>query len=643
MIHHSSGKCRLLRKIFSMCLALIMICSVCVPAFAVSKDSGTEGDMAGQPVPEVTYNFYVEGELYESQTVKDGDTLTEPAAPMKDGSVFDGWYTAQDGGEKFINFSQQTVTETTVVDLYAGWTQIQEAESGENTDAEPERVENESTDQTTDANVLTEEEEELDSAETQADANEELSTLAISGESTVQVGETITLRGSGGIYHKWSSEDGDGRITFTGRTDGSSVKVRGEHAGTVTVTHSYRPARWNPTVTESYTVTVLEEGTYNLYIYTLIPGVEMGSSGDPNNVWNGMTVGTISNVGSPTNKKVDEILYSGDNTIKAQSNINFNDADYPSIEFNGERYQYARTEEEKYQAGYYTIQWIRVIVANGANAGNNNRIPVVPSSEDSSNYTYHLDGMLMLNEKDMYTVNFALRDAESNDFVIVEPEVYSTRVEAGFAASELHRPDRTAPNKYPMTKVVDGITYKLDGWYKDEKCTDPVEWDTEKITQNITYYAQYVPAGKDITIEKKVTGSLGDVQKEFAFTCNYQDASGNVKKEDFSLRNGGLYTLSNVPIGTTLTLIENNAEGYTTSVEYGNAPNNTAAESKDSSQKTLNIKITGDSGKIIVTNQKEAIPDTGIHMDSLPYLLILLLFLAGTSGWFVYRYRRHIR
>ena len=193
-----------------------------------------------------------------------------------------------------------------------------------------------------------------------------------------------------------------------------------------------------------------------------------------------------------------------------------------------------------------------------------------------------------------------------------------------------------------MTKVVDGITYELKGWYKDEECTDLVEWDTERITQNTTYYAQYVPAGKDITIEKKVTGSLGDVQKEFAFTCNYQDASGNVKKEDFSLRNGGLYTLSNVPIGTTLTLIETNAEGYMTSIEYGGGVG-AAEEDKDSNEKTLKITITGDSGKIIVTNQKEAIPDTGIHMDSLPYLLILLLFLAGTSGWFVYRYRRHIR
>lgn len=68
-----------------------------------------------------TYTFYVNGEVYNIQTLKDGETLTAPADPEADGKTFDGWYTAETDGEKFTAFGVQTVTETKTVDLYAGW------------------------------------------------------------------------------------------------------------------------------------------------------------------------------------------------------------------------------------------------------------------------------------------------------------------------------------------------------------------------------------------------------------------------------------------------------------------------------------------------------------------------------------------
>ena len=77
MIHHSSGKRGLIRRIFSMVIALLLVCSVSIPAFAVSEEPGVGSDGGGETVPTVTYNFYVEGELYHSQTVKDKETLLE--------------------------------------------------------------------------------------------------------------------------------------------------------------------------------------------------------------------------------------------------------------------------------------------------------------------------------------------------------------------------------------------------------------------------------------------------------------------------------------------------------------------------------------------------------------------------------------
>lgn len=130
--HYSSGKCRLLKRIFSICIALLMVCSVSVPVFAASVGNDTDdmdGNTVQQPAPAITYNFYAEGELYDSQIIQDGDALSEPAAPEKDGSIFDGWYTSETDGEKFTDFSQKRVTETAAVNLYARWQEVQDTSS----------------------------------------------------------------------------------------------------------------------------------------------------------------------------------------------------------------------------------------------------------------------------------------------------------------------------------------------------------------------------------------------------------------------------------------------------------------------------------------------------------------------------------
>ena len=117
--HHSSGKRGLWKRIFSMCIALVLICGVTVPASVSASGSADGAD--GVPAPETTYNFYLDGKEYASQTVKDGETLSEPETPTAEGKTFDAWYTEMEGGEKFTDFSVQTVTETKAVFLYGRW------------------------------------------------------------------------------------------------------------------------------------------------------------------------------------------------------------------------------------------------------------------------------------------------------------------------------------------------------------------------------------------------------------------------------------------------------------------------------------------------------------------------------------------
>ena len=468
-------------------------------------------------------------------------------------------------------------------------------------------------------------------------ASNGIALLAISGPTEVQVGSSIVLTGSNGRNHSWSWESNDGGTVSFGNTNERSVTVTGVAEGTVRITHRYRSytgVGWERSESYEVIVTAAGEATYKLYMYTLIPGVEEGSSENPDLVWNGMGVGSISGVSSPASLPVDRIVDNGYGSSGAD--IEYNEGQYPNITVDGATYRYAQTEEQESQEGYYTISWMRVIVANGANAGNNGHNETVASGTN----TYHLDGVLILNEKNRYTVNFVLKDVGEETFSIVEPDKYSRRVEEGYRANQLSRPDIADPTTYPSEKIVNGITYTFDGWYKDEACTERVDWETETITKNTTYYARYVPSAQTITVTKDVTGGLGDVQKDFTFSYSYTDASGSQQEGSFNLRDGGSKEISGIPVGAELTLIEENAGGYSVSATYGNETID-APEDKSSDKKTLKITIDKNNTEITVINDKEVTPDTGILLDSTPHALSLILITGCAAAFIIGRRKRH--
>lgn len=463
-------------------------------------------------------------------------------------------------------------------------------------------------------------------------ASNGIALLAIRGPIEVQVGSSIVLTGSKGWNHSWSWESNDGGAVGFDNTNERSVTVTGVAEGTVRITHKYRG--WQQSESYDVTVTAAGEATYNLYMYTLIPGVEEGSSENPDDVWNGMGVGSISGVSSPASLPAKTIVDNGYGSSGAD--IEYNEGQYPSITVDGVTYRYAQTEEQENLKGYYTISWMRVIVDSGANTGHNNYNPTVSPETN----TYHLDGVLILNEENRYTVNFALMDAGETAFSIVEPEKYSRRVDEGFEADLLSRPDVADSTTYPSEKIEKGITYTFDGWYKDEACTERVDWERETITKNTTYYARYVPSAQTITVTKDVTGGLGDVQKDFTFSYSYTDASGSQQEGSFSLRDGESKKISDIQVGTELTLIEENAGGYSVSATYGNVTID-AREDKSSNIKTLKITIDKNNEEITVINDKEVTPDTGILLDSTPHALSLILITGCAAAFIIGRRKRH--
>ena len=347
-------------------------------------------------------------------------------------------------------------------------------------------------------------------------------------QKVVYVGGTATLRSNNGAYrsgtHNWtssntsvatvSSSDRSGNQTYT-------ATVTGVRAGTVVITHTFTDY-WTGNVqkdTVTLQVTASSEdasSSYYLYCYTLIPGKTVNSSGTPDSVWNGMGVGSITGLGKP-GQYTDKVVLDNGYGSTAGVMITY-PTEYPDITYHGTTYSYAKTEEEKYKEGFYTITWFRVVQDNGANAGNNGYNPVVNTAVYPYNRTYHLDGQITLNEHDIVAIDFKLKDARSSTFKLVDPETYSRRVDKDTVLGTLTSPSLRVPTEYdsvtyPQEKSVNGITYEFVGWYDNEEFTgNPVNFSSYQVTEHTTFYGKYVP--KDtieedqpfITVEKHITG-----------------------------------------------------------------------------------------------------------------------------------------
>ena len=132
----------------------------------------------------------------------------------------------------------------------------------------------------------------------------------------------------------------------------------------------------------------------------------------------------------------------------------------------------------------------------------------------------------------------------------------------------------------------------------------------------------------DVTIEKKVTGNLGDHTKKFSFTVTSTEPmnpprtegeyilSKNNKTATFSLAHGNRVTLR-VPVGAELTIKEDVTD-YESTITVGNDKLTEPYTVKDEEKQ-----------QITVTNHKNVVIDTGIVLDALPYVVLLGIVAVG--------------
>ena len=110
-------------RFLALALALIMLCSMLVPAYAAAVDEQRAVENQNEPVPVgvtygVTYIFHVGETVYQQVKVLSGSVLTKPADPTAEGKVFAYWRLAD--GQEFTSFGTEvSTTQDETVALYA--------------------------------------------------------------------------------------------------------------------------------------------------------------------------------------------------------------------------------------------------------------------------------------------------------------------------------------------------------------------------------------------------------------------------------------------------------------------------------------------------------------------------------------------
>lgn len=200
----------------------------------------------------------------------------------------------------------------------------------------------------------------------------------------------------------------------------------------------------------------------------------------------------------------------------------------------------------------------------------------------------------------------------------------------------------------------DGITYVFDGWYPESdpdgnnsssKISD-ASWpyppgDAELADGTVNFYAHYTPLYTSVNIKKIVTGNMGDKSKSFHFTVSVKNGDTDLSfkigdtsypgSAEFSLSDNEGRTLTEVPVGATVTITEDdyNGKGYTTSYTI-----DSSASVTDRTATISNIQQNNDKNaahEVDFTNNKNAIPDTGLKLGTAPYILALGIVALGAG------------
>lgn len=232
------------------------------------------------------------------------------------------------------------------------------------------------------------------------------------------------------------------------------------------------------------------------------------------------------------------------------------------------------------------------------------------------------------------------------------------------ASSERIQIDSTVLQYNSIAKTVTVV--EQGGWNKALKLSYDVQ---EANNPEVKITNDYTLATANVTLTKHVTGLMGDTQKEFTFKVTGDDLKANTKilgadgtelnhgSPTFVMKHGDTATVTNVPYNAVFCVYEDKvgATAYETS-----ATGQTITQSGENNRKFYYkaILVNGnpmlqpceedgtaignplDTLNIVVTNHCTLKPDTGVLLDTLPYIVILAVVAGGVALLMLRKHRK---
>lgn len=234
-------------------------------------------------------------------------------------------------------------------------------------------------------------------------------------------------------------------------------------------------------------------------------------------------------------------------------------------------------------------------------------------------------------------------DDENGPYVSVS-HVFDEVVEANTDYTYYFKEDvkKADVNGYDLTRtLVDGAEGVTAG---------SVTMNKEHSNQSITFSNFYEKKTADVSISKIVTGLMGDTHKDFAFSITGLENSDamfeNGNLSNFTLTHNGSITLKNVPMDAVFAVVETlgadsgyetKATGHDTAVTDASRTFYYKLVLKDGKQVLMACDADGNNATeqnelaITVTNHCTLFPDTGVLLDTLPYIVILAVVAGGVA------------
>lgn len=509
---------------------------------------------------------------------------------------------------------------------------------------------------------------------------------------TVKVNKSIQISGKSGQNHNWSSNDNS---VATVSYDNKKATVTGVSKGMVTITHKYEYKKyiWSDPEERSESFTITVEPEYAAIYFLSSPDGVPGS----NDVgqWSPTTDQSelLAEINVADATWVDKTKIGGRDIDNIKSNVGSYINLWPDGITSGGTWTLKRTDTQTVVGGKtafnYVLDsvWDKYRASTEKSLGVNNlkktdiseiklnAFKISRNNSDKANQWYHIDCTIDIVSDKVFAARFSVKYPGDTDYTSVDAKNYV----AGSKVSNTNVvDDQYAKIKVPSTTTdKNGVTYQLTGWYPENASGEPYDPDNQKSLKDswgegytpskaeladgtVNFYAHYEPVSADLTISKTVTGMLGDQHRAFTFQIvdknnkpvalsadNIVTSTEGLTEEDktkvglvgdgtdgkFTLVSGASITLKNLP-SDEYKVIEDNVAGYDTSWKLGES----GELHEKSAEATVNVQ--GTAQTLAFTNHATLKPDTGVLLDTLPYIVILAVVAGGVALLMLRKHRK---